>query len=228
MQFLDLWLYHHLHHPALLQCQSLKPITSSFTFVRHFTHWVLCNISVSVYSRRGSPTPSLSSSQSVGLGTSQLTAAAHRKQESSVGLTPSLANYINPKLMDHVSGWLVDPAEVQVCWSTCASKAWHNDYRNGCFAPEDHGDRSIEHAGSTQKDWIQASSLHRITQEYYLLSCCHQRKSMMSSNAPFCLFMTTAWNEYRVCILATWHNQSSVFEWNSISVRSLNAVLKHV
>ena len=75
-----------------------------------------------ITSRRGSPTPSLSSSaQQGGLGamaTSQLTAAAtHRKQEpGGVGLTPTLANYVNPKLMDHVTGWIVDPAEIQVMY----------------------------------------------------------------------------------------------------------------
>ena len=86
-----------------------------------------------------SPAPSLgSSSHSVGLGTSQLMAAAHRKQESSVGLTSSLANYINPKLMDHVSGWLVDPAEIQVFFNLINSIMIVQRRRRHIFGPHMH------------------------------------------------------------------------------------------
>lgn len=65
-----------------------------------------------------SPAPSISCAGGtvVQSGVSQL--MAHRKQE--VGLTPSLANYVNPKLMEHVSGWLIDPLEVQVCRFSCS------------------------------------------------------------------------------------------------------------
>ncbi|ELU11281.1 hypothetical protein CAPTEDRAFT_226085 [Capitella teleta] len=65
----------------------------------------------SLKSAHSSPAPSISCAGGtvVQSGVSQL--MAHRKQE--VGLTPSLANYVNPKLMEHVSGWLIDPLEVQ-------------------------------------------------------------------------------------------------------------------
>ena len=78
-----------------------------------------------------SPTPTISCSAAAGgsavvqSGVSQL--MAHRKQEPHVGLTPSLANYLNPKLTEHVSGWLVDPTEVQVCWVFFLH--FENDYR---------------------------------------------------------------------------------------------------
>jgi hypothetical protein len=63
---------------------------------------------------RSSPSISSASAAMVPSGVSQL--MAHRKQEPNVfSLTPSLANYVNPKLMEHVSGWLTDPLEVQVC-----------------------------------------------------------------------------------------------------------------
>lgn len=65
-------------------------------------------VSMKSSSKRGSPAPSHSSSQSVPVATSQL-AAAHRKNDDSVHLTPSLANYYNDKLIDHVSN---KPAEV--------------------------------------------------------------------------------------------------------------------
>lgn len=61
-----------------------------------------------------SPTPSTGSSQSAPtLGTSALSAAALKSQQS-VNLTPSLSNYYNEKLIGHVLGWQADQLERQV------------------------------------------------------------------------------------------------------------------
>ena len=40
-------------------------------------------------------------------------AAATRKPDSA-GLTPTLSNYVNTQLMDHIAGWQTDIAERQV------------------------------------------------------------------------------------------------------------------
>ena len=40
-------------------------------------------------------------------------AAVTRKQDSA-GLTPTLSNYVNTQLMDHIAGWQTDIAERQV------------------------------------------------------------------------------------------------------------------
>ena len=45
-------------------------------------------------------------------------AVASRKQDS-VGLTPTLSNYVNTQLMDHIAGWQTDIAEKQVIHLLC-------------------------------------------------------------------------------------------------------------
>ena len=70
------------------------------------------DVSLKSSSKRGSPAPSHSSSQSVPVATSQLV-AAHRKNDDSVQLTPSLANYYNDKLIDHVSNKAAEVIEGQ-------------------------------------------------------------------------------------------------------------------
>jgi len=48
-------------------------------------------------------------------------AAVTRKQDSA-GLTPTLSNYVNTQLMDHIAGWQTDIAERQVLHVLCHNK----------------------------------------------------------------------------------------------------------
>jgi len=48
------------------------------------------------------------------ISASHLTAGVHRKQHDSVDLTPTLANYVNNRLTDHISSWQTDAVERQV------------------------------------------------------------------------------------------------------------------
>jgi hypothetical protein len=49
------------------------------------------------------------------VATSHLAAGVLRKQQDSIGLTPTLANYVNNRLIDHITGWQTDAVERQVC-----------------------------------------------------------------------------------------------------------------
>ena len=62
--------------------------------------------------RRGSPTPSVASSQSISLSNSSLSAAT--KKQDSIQLTPSLSNYYHDKLIEHCVNLQADQAERQV------------------------------------------------------------------------------------------------------------------
>lgn len=62
-------------------------------------------------SRQGSPSPSHTSSQSISLSRG-LNAVGSRKHDS-IQLTPSLSNYYNERLVEHVTGWQGDQAERQ-------------------------------------------------------------------------------------------------------------------
>jgi len=48
-------------------------------------------------------------------------ATVTRKQDSA-GLTPTLCNYVNTQLMDHIAGWQTDTAEKQVLCQLCQNK----------------------------------------------------------------------------------------------------------
>jgi hypothetical protein len=74
--------------------------------------------------RRQSPTPSLSTSQSLSLGTSSLAAAA-RKQDS-VLLSSSLSKYYTEDLIGHVLGWQSDQAERQARQANRFSEEAHS------------------------------------------------------------------------------------------------------
>ena len=65
-------------------------------------------------------TPSPKSTLSTPLpSVSHLAVAAVTRKQDSVGLTPTLSNYVNTQLMDHIAGWQTDIAERQVLHLLC-------------------------------------------------------------------------------------------------------------
>lgn len=110
--------------------------------------------------RHPSPLPASAASlvQPLALGTSQLAAAVvHRKQDST-DLTPSLANYFNSQLIEHVSGWQVDITERQA----------------DCFAEESHTIGSI-HCTQVSVELKRARSLVRANE---IQSTLHEQRIM--------------------------------------------------
>ncbi|KAH7982054.1 hypothetical protein HPB52_002777 [Rhipicephalus sanguineus] len=70
-------------------------------------------LSADLRSMRDSPTSSVSSLHSLSGTTAALVVSAVPKP-SAPSLTPSLANYYNESLIEHVTGWQADHAERQV------------------------------------------------------------------------------------------------------------------
>lgn len=93
-------------------------------------------------------TPSPKSSLSTPLpSVSHLAVAAVTGKQDSVGLTPTLSNYVNTQLMDHIAGWQTDIAERQA----------------NCYAEESYTLSSL-HCAEVSVDLKRARSLVRVNE----------------------------------------------------------------